>query len=145
MATIQFDREEVLQAIDTAARQTMNMDMPWDWPCGVAYYGRCEAARATGREEYLQLMKERVDEYIELGLPGWTVNTCAMGHAMLTLHQWTGDQRYKAIAEQKIDYLRTDTEQGVEVRVDTLYSFSITVTGQEGTDTFLLDCRRADG
>ena len=51
-------------------------------------------------------MKERVDEYIELGLPGWTVNTCAMGHAMLTLYQWTGDQRYKAIAEQKIDYLR---------------------------------------
>ena len=38
----------------------MNMDMPWDWPCGVAYYGLCEAARATGREEYLQLMKERV-------------------------------------------------------------------------------------
>ena len=106
MATIQFDREEVLQAIDAVARQTMNMDMPWDWPCGVAYYGLCEAARATGREEYLQLMKERVDEYIELGLPGWTVNTCAMGHAMLTLHQWTGDQRYKAIAEQKIDYLR---------------------------------------
>ena len=46
---------------------------------------------------------------------------------------------------EKIDYLRTDTGQGVEVRVDTLYSFSITVTGQEGTDTFLLDCRRADG
>lgn len=69
MATIQFDREEVLQAIDAVARQTMNMDMPWDWPCGVAYYGLCEAAPATGREEYLQLMKERVDEYIELGLP----------------------------------------------------------------------------
>ena len=43
---------------------------------------------------------------MELGLPDWTVNTCAMGHAMLTLHQWTGDERYKAIAEQKIDYLR---------------------------------------
>ena len=106
MATIQFDREEVLQAIDAVARQTMNMDMPWDWPCGVAYFGLCEAARATGREEYLQLMKERVDEYMELGLPDWTVNTCAMGHSMLTLHQWTGDERYKAIAEQKIDYLR---------------------------------------
>lgn len=51
-------------------------------------------------------MKERVDEYMELGLPDWTVNTCAMGHSMLTLHQWTGDERYKAIAEQKIDYLR---------------------------------------
>ena len=58
MATIQFDREEVLQAIDAVARQTMNMDMPWDWPCGVAYYGLCEAARATGREEYLQLIKQ---------------------------------------------------------------------------------------
>ena len=41
MATIQFDLGEEcsFQAIDAVARQTMNMDMPWDWPCGVAYYG----------------------------------------------------------------------------------------------------------
>lgn len=106
MAAIQFDREEVLKAIDVTVRQTMNMDMTWDWPCGVAYYGICKAALATGKEEYLQLVRDRVDVYLELGLPTWTVNTCSMGHAMLTLHKWTGDDKYKAVAESKIEYLR---------------------------------------
>ncbi|MBQ8109077.1 MAG: glycoside hydrolase family 88 protein [Clostridia bacterium] len=106
MASIAFDREQVLAAIDAVVRQTMRMDMTWDWPCGVGYYGICEAARATGREEYLQLVKDRVDEYIQLGLPTWTVNTCSMGHAMLTLNAWTGDDTYRRVAEEKIDYLR---------------------------------------
>ena len=106
MAAITFDKERVLAAIDAVVHQTMNMDMTWDWPCGVAYFGICEAYRATGKQEYLDLMKARVDEYIELGLPNWTVNTCSMGHAMLTLHEVTGDEKYKKIAESKIDYLR---------------------------------------
>ncbi len=106
MAAITFDKERVLAAIDAVVHQTMNMDMTWDWPCGVAYFGICEAYRATGKQEYLELMKARVDEYIELGLPNWTVNTCSMGHAMLTLHEVTGDEKYKKIAESKIDYLR---------------------------------------
>ena len=106
MAKIQFDRQRVLEAIDAVVRQTMNMDMMWDWPCGVAYFGICEAYRATGKQEYLDLVKARVDEYIELGLPHWTVNTCSMGHAMLTLHEVTGDEKYKKVAQSKIDYLR---------------------------------------
>lgn len=106
MAGLVFDREEVLSAIDAVVRQTMNMDMTWDWPCGVAYYGICEAARATGNEEYLKMMKARVDEYIELGVPWGTVNICAMGHAMLSLAQWTGEEKYTEIAKSKIDYLR---------------------------------------
>lgn len=106
MAAITFDKERVLSAIDAVVRQTMNMDMTWDWPCGVAYFGICEACRATGKQEYMDLMKARVDEYIELGLPNWTVNTCSMGHAMLTLHEVTGDEKYRRIAESKIDYLR---------------------------------------
>ena len=106
MANIAFDKKRVLSAIDAVVRQTMNMDMPWDWPCGVAYFGICEAWRVTGKQEYLDLVKARVDEYIELGLPIFTVNTCSMGHALLTLHEATGDEKYKRIAEQKIDYLR---------------------------------------
>ena len=52
------------------------------------------------------MVKARVDEYIELGLPHWTVNTCSMGHCLLSLHEKYGDERYKKIAEEKINYLR---------------------------------------
>lgn len=45
-------------------------------------------------------MQDRVDEYIELGLPEWTVNTCSMGHCLITLYEHTGDERYLNIAEQ---------------------------------------------
>jgi len=106
MAGIRFDEKTLLDAIDRVAKMTMNMDMIWDWPCGVAYYGMCHAAKATGKEEYLQMVKDRVDELIELGVPVWNVNTCSMGHAMLSLHEWTGDEKYLDIAKQKIDYLQ---------------------------------------
>lgn len=105
MAGIQLDRTRVMQAIDAVVKRTMQMDMTWDWPCGVAYEGICEAYRVTGKETYLTLLKNRVDELIALGVPWGTVNLCAMGHCLLHLHQWTGEERYRQIAEQKIDYL----------------------------------------
>jgi len=106
MAGIQMDGERVTQAIDAIVRRTMMMDMTWDWPCGVAYYGVCEAYRVTGKKEYLDLLKARVDEYIQLGVPWGTVNICAMGHCLLSLHEWTGEPIYRELAESKIDYLR---------------------------------------
>ena len=79
--------------------------MTWDWPCGVAYYGITVAYEATGNKKYLDMVKERVDELISLGLPDFTVNTCAMGHVLLTLYKETGDETYKKIIDDKLDYL----------------------------------------
>ena len=79
MANLIFDKAQIEATIDKIVDRTMRMDMTWDWPCGVAYYGICEAYEVTKNERYLQLVKDRVDEYIELGLPSWTVNTCSMG------------------------------------------------------------------
>lgn len=105
----EFDRDEVLEIIGRIVYRTMKMDLTWDWPCGVAYYGISEAWEKTGRTEYLELMKERVDELIELGLPGtWTVNACAMGHCLITLHQATGEGRYYDILMDKVSYLTKD-------------------------------------
>ena len=106
-----LDIESILAMIDSIAAHTMNMDMPWDWPCGVAYYGMCEASRATCEDKYIAMVKERVDEYIKLGLPIWTVNTCAMGHCLLSLYEKYGEDRYKEIVLQKLDYLRHKAER----------------------------------
>lgn len=105
MAQLIFDRQQVLQAIDAVVERTMRMDLTWDWPCGVACYGICEAFEATGEQRYLDLVKARVDELMELGLPAWTVNTCSMGHCCLTLYQHTGEQKYLDTALSKAEYL----------------------------------------
>ena len=47
---ISFDKDEILSAIDRVAKKTMTMDLTWDWPCGVAYYGLAEAYKATGKQ-----------------------------------------------------------------------------------------------
>ena len=106
MTELTFDKQQIEQVLDRMVERTMRMDMTWDWPCGVAYYGICAAYEATGKEECLQLVKDRVDEYIELGLPKWTVNTCAMGHCLITLYEHTNDEKYLEIAKSKVDYLQ---------------------------------------
>ena len=111
MAGIVFDKARVMAAVDAIAQQTMNMDMMWDWPCGVAYYGMCEASRVTGDDKYIGMVKARVDEYIDLGLPIWTVNTCSMGHCMLSLYEKYGEATYKEIVFSKLDYLRNQAER----------------------------------
>ena len=62
MIKVEYDKETVLNAIDSVVKKTMAMDLTWDWPCGVAYYGICEAYEKTKKEEYIKLLQERVDE-----------------------------------------------------------------------------------
>lgn len=100
-----FDRGRIEEMINAVAERTMRMDMTWDWPCGVAYYGMCRAYEATGEQKYLDMVRARVDEYMQLGLPDWTVNTCAMGHCCLSLYRHTGEKKYLDIVMSKVDYL----------------------------------------
>lgn len=102
---LNYDKAQLEAVVDKVAERTMNMDMTWDWPCGVAYYGITEAYEATGNKKYLDMVKERVDELISLGLPDFTVNNCAMGHVLLTLYKEIGDETYKKIIDDKLDYL----------------------------------------
>ncbi len=109
MAGLEFDKAQVEEIVDKIVERTMRMDMTWDWPCGVAYYGISRAYEVTKNEKYLNLLKERVDKYIEIGLPQvWTVNTCAMGHCLLTIYDATNDQKYWDIIMSKINYLRKE-------------------------------------
>ncbi len=109
MLKLEIDKKEIEQVIDRIVRKTMNMDLTWDWPCGVAYYGISDAWEKTGKEEYLTLLKDRVDELIDLGLPRvWTVNACAMGHCLVTLYQATGEQKYYDILMSKVEFITKD-------------------------------------
>ena len=57
----------------------------------------------------LKLLKDRVDELIDLGLPRtWTVNACAMGHCLITLYKATDDKKYYDILMSKIAYISRD-------------------------------------
>ncbi len=106
MQKLNYDEAEIVGIMDKIVRKTMSMDLTWDWPCGVAYYGVSRTYEITKNEEYLNMLIRWTDEYIELGLPNFTVNTCAMGHAILTLYQATGDQKYEEILDKKLDYLQ---------------------------------------
>lgn len=106
MGKLIFDNEEILNAIDKIVDRTKRMDMSWDWPCGVAYYGLAVAYETTNKKEYIEFLKERIDELIDIGLPVWTVNTCAMGHCLITLYQEYEEEKYMDIIKSKVDYLR---------------------------------------
>ena len=95
MLKLEYDKQELEQVIDKIVKKTMNMDLTWDWPCGVAYYGISDAYEKTGKQEDPDLLKDRIDELIDLGLPKvWTVNACAMGHCLITLYQATGEEKF---------------------------------------------------
>lgn len=109
MLKLEYDKKEIEEVIDKIVKRTMKMDLTWDWPCGVAYYGIADAYEKTGNEEYLKLLKDRVDELIDLGLPKvWTVNACAMGHCLITIYKATNEQKYWDIVMSKINYIRND-------------------------------------
>ena len=109
MLKLEYDKAKIEQVVDKIVKKTMNMDLTWDWPCGVAYYGISEAYEMTGKVEYLELLKDRVDELINLGVPKvWTVNACAMGHCLITLFQATGEQKYYDLLMSKIEYICKD-------------------------------------
>lgn len=56
MRKFECDEAEVKEAIDRVVRRTMNMDLTWNWSCGVAYYGICRAWEVTGKQEYIDFL-----------------------------------------------------------------------------------------
>lgn len=101
-----YDERNIGELIDKVVRRTMNIDFTWDWPCGVALYGIAKAWEATENQEYLDFLVRWVDEYLEIGLPPFTVNAVSMGHTMLTLYEATDNPKYLDIAVAKAEYLR---------------------------------------
>lgn len=111
MPQLVFDENEIRTVIDRVVQRTFQMDFNWDWPVGVALYGVAEAYEATGKEEYIELVKAWVDEKLEDGLPKLSVNCVSVGHALISLYKATNNETYLEIATQMADYLQNDAER----------------------------------
>jgi unsaturated rhamnogalacturonyl hydrolase len=106
---LQSSVSELKRVVDQVVDYTLKMDLTWDWPGGVAYYGVCRAFETTGEQAYLDRMAAWCDEYLDAGIPNWTVNTCAIGHMLITLYEQTKNQKYLDIILSKVDYLEHGT------------------------------------
>jgi unsaturated rhamnogalacturonyl hydrolase len=108
MPALIYNEQEIREAMDRVVNRTFQMDFNWDWPGGVAFYGVTEAYEATGKEEYLELLKKWVDEQLEDGLPKLSVNAVSIGHSLLTLYKATQEKQYIEVAEQMADFLKNE-------------------------------------
>lgn len=108
MPALVFDDQQIENVIDHVVDRTFRMDFSWDWPGGVAFYGVCEAYKATGKKEYLEQLKAWVDENMEEGLPKLSVNGVSIGHSLLTLYEVYEDERYIETAKEMAEYLTHD-------------------------------------
>lgn len=105
MGQLIFDQKQIEHTMDNIVRRTMDMDMTWGWPLGVACYGISKAYEVTKKDWYLQIMKDRIDELIHLGLTAQTVNTCAMGHCLITLYETVKEESYLDLIHSMTEYL----------------------------------------
>ncbi len=108
MPALVFDDQQIELVIDRVVDRTFRMDFSWDWPGGVAFYGVCEAYKATGKQEYLEQLKAWVDENMEDGLPKLSVNGVSIGHSLLTLYEFYEDERYIETAKEMAEFLTHD-------------------------------------
>lgn len=108
MSTKEFDKNQLGTYIDRVARRTMKMDFAWDWMAGVAFYGISKAWEVTGEKEYIDYLVRWTDAYMERGIPPFTVNAVSIGHAMVTLYDATGDEKYLDVAVRKAEYLKNE-------------------------------------
>jgi unsaturated rhamnogalacturonyl hydrolase len=133
-----MDEVEVRRLIGLVVDRTIRLDFSWDWPGGVALYGVCRAWEATGEERYIAAVKGWVDEYLEIGLPAFNVNVCAMGHCLLSLHEATGEDRYLELALRKAEYLEKDAIRFGEGVLQHTVSSKNDFPGQAWADTLFM-------
>jgi unsaturated rhamnogalacturonyl hydrolase len=105
---LEIDRNEVRSLASAVAEKTLGMDFDWNWPTGVAFYGISRACASFGNASWMDRLRSWTDEYIDLGLPPFMVNSVSMGHTMLDLYRATGERKYFDIALAKVAHLRDE-------------------------------------
>ena len=103
------DEKMIKELMHRVFVRTTNMDFSWNWGGGVAFYGIVRAWEVTGDDEYIEYLKGWVDNYLEEGLPEFTINTIALGYTVLALYKYTGDEKYMDIAKSQAEFLTNKT------------------------------------
>jgi unsaturated rhamnogalacturonyl hydrolase len=139
MPALLFDEQAVKTTIDRIVRRTFGMDFDWDWPAGVAFYGVSEAYEATGKQEYMELLKVWVDQQLEDGLPKLTVNAVSIGHSLLSLYKATGEEIYLEKAREMAEFLKHTAVRFADgIFQHTVNSESFTFPEQAWVDTMFM-------
>ncbi|MFC0270396.1 glycoside hydrolase family 88 protein [Metabacillus herbersteinensis] len=139
MPKLVFEEEHIRTVIDCVVNRTFQMDFTWDWPGGVAFYGVAEAYEATGKKEYLDLLKKWMDERLEDGVPKLSVNGVSIGHSLLSLYQATDDEKYLETAVEMADFLSNDAERFVDgILQHTVNSTTYIFHEQAWVDTMMM-------
>jgi unsaturated rhamnogalacturonyl hydrolase len=133
-----MDEAEIKRLIGLVVDRTMRLDFSWDWPGGVALYGVCRAYETTGEARYIEAVKAWVDEYLELGIPSFNVNVCAMGHCLISLHEATGEDRYLELATRKAEYIEKEALRFGEGVLQHTVSSKNDFPGQAWADTLFM-------
>lgn len=119
--------------------RTTAMDFSWNWSGGVAFYGIVRAWEVTGDEAYIEYLKRWVDDYIEEGLPAFTINAVAIGYTLIALYEYTQDETYMDLAKRQADFLLHDTVRfGDGVYQHTVSEKNYNFDGQAWADTLFM-------
>lgn len=92
-------------------KRTTEMDFSWNWSGGVAFYGIVRAWEVTGKDAYMDYLKQWVDDYMQEGLPEFTVNAVAIGYALLALYDYTAEECYIDVAKQEAEFLTREAKR----------------------------------
>jgi len=116
----------------------------WDWGEAVAMLGVVQLYRVTGARRYLDYPAAWMDRHIAEGYRMETSDTCAPAGVAVRLYALTGDERYRAVVDDALDYLShralrspegginhlgTVTALPVTLWVDSLFMFGNVLTG----------------
>lgn len=132
------DTQSVEDVMHAVAARTMRMDLAWDWPAGVAFYGLARASEATGLPEYVDFLVRWSNERLKKGLPKLTVNAVSLGHMLLYLAEVTGEERYLAWAAEMADFVTKDAQRFGEGVLQHTVSQNYNFPGQAWADTLFM-------
>lgn len=132
-----------LEIADAQIARQAAADVPWDWGESVMMLGFVELYRVTQEPRLLAYMQGWIDHHIEEGYELNVNDECPPALTAMFLYEETGEERYRAVVLDVLDFLANDalrTDEGginhlglvgafgVSIWLDSLFMFGTVVT-----------------